>query len=347
MNHGEPPILVAPLTDGERQSWQDFLAGAANSSLYHDLDFLAYHPPGRFRFEHLIARQKGKILALVPGGLAERQEGTVFASPLGASSGGLVVKPRLRAAQALAMVQALQEHAADQGLAGIDLTLAPAVFADSPSEIIPFALFGRGFRLVNRWLSAMLDLSSAQAPRYEHLFRKTSANLVRGAKRKGMALAEYGLEGLPLFLEIFEDTYARHGVKAAHTGDEIAWLLERLPDRVRLFLAVKAGCCVAGVLVFMLAPSVAYTYYICTSTTSAEVGATQFLFAELADVLAERGVRWLDLGPCCWDGNFNAGVTFFKESLGCVMHCRDRWSWRGSWAGEPALASENFMVKEV
>jgi len=346
VKHGEPPILVTPLVENERRIWQDFLASAANKSLYHDLDFLAYHPKERFQFEHLLLRQNGKILALLPGGLVKRLEGAVFVSPLGASFGGPVVKSRLRAAQALGMVQALQEYATARGLVGLDLTLAPAVFGDPPSNLVPFALFGRGFRLCNRWLCAMLDLSGVSFPRYEKFFRKTSANLVRASRRKGMVLAEYGLDGLPLFLKIFEDTYNRHGVNATHTAEEIAWLLEHLPDRVRLFLTMKEGCCLAGVLVFMLMPSVAYTFYICTSTAHAEIGAVQFLFADLADLLAERNVRWLDLGPCCRDDNFNAGVTFFKESLGCVMHCRDSWSWRAAWTGGPAMASMNFIAEE-
>nr|WP_279355911.1 GNAT family N-acetyltransferase [Fundidesulfovibrio agrisoli] len=193
----------------------------------------------------------------------------------------------------------------------------------------------------------MLDLEQADEPRYEALFRKRQATHVRAARRKGMALVEAGAEGLSHFLEVFEDTYARHGVSATHSPQDIAWLLDRLPHRARLYLAMLDGRCAAGVLVFMLTKSVAYTFYICNSTALAEERGMPFLYAELADLLARRGVRWLDLGPACWDGNFNAGVTFFKESLGCVTHCRDRWSWRRSWTGAPALASRNFIMESA
>jgi hypothetical protein len=45
------------------------------------------------------------------------------------------------------------------------------------------------------------------------------------------------------------------------------------------------------------------------------------------DRLAMAGYRYLDLGPSAWDMKFNRGVTFFKEGLGAVGQCRDRWCW--------------------
>lgn len=346
MNAGETPIEVRPHEAGERETWQDFLGRSDNGCLYHDLDFLDYHEPGRFPFEHLLLRQGGEMLALVPGGPVATEAGTVYASPLGASFGGPVLHAGLRTSQGLALVEALQAYAVSRGHCGLDLTLGPSVFAATPCETLPFALFGRGFRLAHRWLCAMLDLKAAKAPRYETLFHKRQAGLVRACRRKGMTLGEYGPEGLPLFLKPFEDTYARHGVPATHTPQEIDWLLRRLPDRVRLFLAMRDGRCAMGVLLFMLRPDVGSTFYICSDAAMSREDGGYFLFAALADLLAERGVRWLDLGPCSWDGNFNAGVTFFKERLGCVKHCRDRWSWRANWTDAPRLAGMSFMHKE-
>jgi len=343
----EPSIVVSPLASSERSAWQAFLAGAVNATLFHDLDFLDYHPTGRFAFEHLVFRQKGHILALLPGGLVHRDEGEVFVSPLGASVGGFAVAPGLRSAQALALVQALQEYAQTRGWAGVELTLAPGPFAAQDTDLLSFALFSRGFMLKNRWLCAMLDLESAPAPRFKALFRKRQVSHVNAAERKGMIVVEQGPEGLDAFLEVFHDTYTRHGATATHSPEEIAWLLTRLPDRVRLVLAMLDGRCAAGVLLLQINPRAAYTFYICASTALAEERGNLMLYAKLADLLAERGVRWLDLGPASWDGNYNAGVTFFKESLGCLMRCRDRWSWRVGQSSGAALAGWNFMAEEA
>jgi len=347
MKRGEARITVDLLQEGERGLWREFLAKSPTGSLYHDLDFLAYHPEGRFGFEHLVLRQEGRILALVPGGPRETGDGTVYISPLGASFGGPALAQGMPVSRLLAMIQALQEYVLARGFAGVDMTLAPPVFAPRDADALTFALFARGFRLANRWLCSMLDLKRADAPRYEKCFNKTKATLVRGAKRKGMELVETGVEGLPHFLEVFNDTYRRHGAAPTHSPEEIAWLLEHLPDRVRLFLAMLDGRCAAGVLTMALSPEAVYTFYICISEALSRENGAPFLFAGLADLLAGRGVRWLDLGPSCRDGNFNAGVTFFKDSLGCEGHCRDRWSWRAAWTDVPPLAKENFMSEET
>lgn len=343
MNFAEPCIDVQPLKQGERGLWQGFLPRTANGTLFHNLDFLDYHPAGRFSFEHLVLRQKGEVLAVLPGGPVQREDGQIFVSPLGASAGGPAVRPGLRTVQALAMVQALQMYASQRGWNGIDITLPPQVFAIPATEAIPFALFSRGFQLTNRWLCAMLDLQSASPPLYRGLFSKTKATDVNAARRKGMRLVECGREGLDLFLGPLHDTYTRHGVAPTHSDEEIAWLLEHLPGSVRLYLAMLDERCAAGVLCFNISDEVVYTFYICSSEELFRERGTLLLFAELADVLAERGVRWLDLGPTSSDANYNSGVTFFKESLGCVTHCRDRWSWRTDWTAGPALAGWNFM----
>jgi hypothetical protein len=341
------PVEIAPLTPSERPLWQAFLAESANGTLFHDLAFLDYHPADRFRFAHLVLRQKNKILALVPGGLATKEEGEIFVSPLGASVGGPAVAKDLTVLQGLALTQALQAYARERGWAGLELTLPPAFYAQPATDILPFALFGRGFRLANRWLSAMLDLSAASAPRYDHLFSKRQKTYARSLGRKGMEIRLGGVELLPLFLEVFADTYARHGKQATHTPEEIESLLTRHPNEINLALALMEERCAAGVLLFRVAPSVTNTFYICSGRDSSDEKGLVFLLAELADMLAERGIRWLDLGPTCWDGNYNAGVTFFKESLGCATACRDRWIWRAAWTEGPPLAHQNFISSEA
>lgn len=321
------PLLVAALAPGEEAEWARFLAGAGNGTLFHDLDFLAYHPASRFRFQHLVVRRDKAIIALVPGGLSGPEENPVFTSPLGASVGGPAVAPGLAAGDALELVETLQSHASAQGWAGIELTLAPSAYQQTPSDTLGFALFCRGFRLRHRWLCHMLALTPDGADRYRTSFRATAANLVRAGRRKGMTVVEGGYERLDAFLSVFRDTYARHGAPPTHSPEEIADLLRRLPQRVKLYLAFIGDVPVAGVLVLLLNARVAYTFYICMSAAHVRDNGNVVLFADLLDRLAEQGYRWIDLGPSAWDGNFNKGVTFFKEGLGAIGHCRDRWFW--------------------
>jgi hypothetical protein len=138
---------------------------------------------------------------------------------------------------------------------------------------------------------------------------------------------ESGLDVLDDFLEVFGDTFARHGAAATHSPDEISDLLRRFPDRVRIHLAMLDEVPVAGLLVFRLTKAVAYTFYICSSTEHVHEHGAAFVIADLIDRLSDAGFRYIDLGPSANDQKFTKGVTFFKEGLGAVGHCRDRWLW--------------------
>ena len=319
-------ITVEPLGADEAM-WENFLAHAPNGTLFHDLRFLRYHPPDRFRFHHLVFRRNGEPVALLPGGLASNAERPMFSSPLGASIGGLAVNGGLRAELAVNLVEALQNYARAQSWLGVEITLPPRCYCLETSGLIEFALFCRGFRLTRRWLCPMLPLTRGGQNSYERTFRRRQVVYVRAARRKGMVGIEAGVEGLSDFLEVFRGTYERHGVAATHTPEEIHDLLRRLPDRVRINLAMLGGVPVAGLLVFRLSATVANTFYICSSIEHASEHGAAFIIADLIDRLSQTGFRYLDFGPSASDQNFNRGVTFFKEGLGAVGQCRDRWHW--------------------
>ena len=327
LSHSKLPLRVAPLRPGEELAWAEFLAASENGTLFHDLQFLAYHPTGRFVFHHLIVRRGNEILALLPGGLSGEPDRPIFNSPLGASFGGPIVAAGLRTGQALALIEAIQDYVRAQDWGGIEVTLAPPFYQGRQNQLMEFALFRCGFRQKHRWLCHVVPLDSGAGERYERLFRASYIGNVQRARRNGITTVDCGLDGLDAFRSVFKDTYARHGVAPTHTSEEIANLLRRLPDRVRLHLAMMAGVPLAGLLILLLNNRVAYSYYICSSTEHRREHGNVVAFAALIDRLAEHGYRYLDLGPSAWDGNFNAGVTFFKEGLGAIGHCRDRWFW--------------------
>jgi Acetyltransferase (GNAT) domain len=128
--------------------------------------------------------------------------------------------------------------------------------------------------------------------------------------------SKQGGERLDDFLEVFHDTYERHGVAATHTPEEIRDLLQRLPDRVRIHLATLGDKPVAGLLVFRLSRSVANTFYICSSTKHPDDRGAAFIIADLIDRLSQAGFRYLDLGPSASDVAKNGPVRSSIASSG-------------------------------
>ena len=317
-------ITAEPLGPDE-SDWETLLARSTNGTLFHDLGFLRYHPQNRFRFHHLIFRQGGRPIALLPGGLAGSAERPTFCSPLGASIGGFAVEPGLRAEAAVQLVKALQDHAIRSNWGAVEITLPPYCYSFETSGVMEFALFCSGFRLTHRWLCHVLPLIEGAG--FEQCFRGRQISYVRAAQRKGMTGVEGGAKRLDDFMKVFRDTYERHGVAATHTPEEIRDLLVRFPDRIRIHLAVLGGEVMAGLLIFQLSPTVANTFYICASTQFAAERGVSFLVADLIRRLSGSACRYLDFGPSASDMNFNTGVVFFKEGLGAFGQCRDRWRW--------------------
>lgn len=320
-------VTVAPL-GADEQVWQQFLVGSANATLFHDLDFLRYHPADRFRFHHLVFRQNGKPVAVLPGGLSNAGERPMYCSPLGASVGGpAVAGAHLRADLAVTLIEVLQDYAREQGWGGIEITLPPDCYHPNTAELIAFALFYCGFHLAHRWLCHIIPIGDGSPSSYESIFRQNQVSCVRAAHRRSVVGIETGVDGLDDFLKLFRETYDRHGVAATHSPEEITDLLQRMPDRVRIHLAMLGDVPIAGLLVFRLSVTVANTFYICNSTEHAGEHGVAFVIADLLARLGRSGVRHLDLGPSASDINFNKGVAFFKEGLGAYGQCRDRWRW--------------------
>jgi hypothetical protein len=316
--------IVRPYRPEDATAWKALLADSNNATLFHDLDFLAYHPLGKYDFSHLVALRRSRIDAVIPGVLSV--EG-VFVSPAGASIGGPAVRKSIPVEACLHLVEALQLYCKSAGWRGIEVTLPPPIYHDEPDQGIEFALHVKGFQLIHRSMPLLIPLDRQQGEQYQRLFRQSQRSYVRACRRKGVAVREAGIEGLGAFLELLAQTHARLGSLPTHTPEEIESLLHRLPASMRIWSAHLGDTMIASALMFILNRNICNTFYLCDRAAYREFHGLTVLLAAAAEVLAGRGFRYLDLGPSASSTHFNRGVVSFKESLGAKGFCRDRWRW--------------------
>ncbi len=317
--------VIRPFRPEDAAAWKAFLQDSNNGTLFHDLDFLDYHPPGKYDFHHLVAFRGARIEAVIPGALSA--DG-IFVSLAGASIGGPAVKKSLPAEACMHLVEELQLYCNTAGWRGIEITLPPPIYHDEPDQIIEFALHVRGFQLVHRSMPLLIPLHREESNHYERLFRERQRRYVRACRRKGVAVTESGIDGLRGFLELLAETHARLKAQPTHTPAEIRSLFDRVPGHLRIWSAHLSGIVIASMLLFILNRNICVTFYLCDRATHrADHGAT-VLLAEVIDALGERGYRYLDMGPSASTVHFNDGVVGFKESLGARAFCRDRWRWQ-------------------
>jgi lipid II:glycine glycyltransferase (peptidoglycan interpeptide bridge formation enzyme) len=317
--------VIRPYRSEDANAWKAFLRDSNNGTLFHDLDFLAYHPPGRYDFRHLVALRGTHIDAVIPGALSA--DG-IFVSLAGASIGGPAVKKSLSAEACLHLVEALQLYCKSAGWQGIEITVPPAVYNDQPDQIIEFALHVRGFDLVHRSMPLLIPLDSEKSNHYERIFRERQRRYVRACRQKGVTVTESGIAGLSGFLELLEETHVRLKAQPTHTHAEIQDLFDRVPGRLRIWSAHLDGIVIASMLLFILNRNICNTFYLCDRASHRTNHGATVLLAEVIDALGEQGYRYLDMGPSASTVHFNNGVASFKESLGARAFCRDRWRWQ-------------------
>jgi hypothetical protein len=310
-------IDVCELAPGAGDCWKRFLEVSNNGTLFHDLDFLAYHAPDRFRTRHLVLSSGGKALALLPAAVVDG----VLQSPYGASVGGPVLPVAQSAVQTREVVRRLREYAVEAGLQGIEMRLGPAAYMRQPHDHLGFALFAEGFKLVRRHLCHIIVLPPVPD--------KSKARDYRLGLRRGLRAVEAGPECLPDFYRVLLANEARHCAVPTHTEDELADLYRRVPGRLRLFLCEREGAVAAGILVFVLNTRAAYAFYIAQDESVKQLCPVAVLAIHVAQQMAREGFAFLDLGPSTFDDlRFNTGLAVFKEGFGARGHCRDTWRWQ-------------------
>ena len=308
--------------------WKAFVDASNNGTLFHDLDFLSYHPAEKFEVHHLLFRETGNLIGLMPAAAITEPDGKRFLkSPFGASAGGIVLPYRQSVNTAMEIVSALKEFAQTNKFDGIEMRLGPSVYQREPNEHLGFALAANEFLMVRRWLTSVI-LLPAYPDDVMGLLSSRLARYARAVERKGVLCTEAGPELLPDFHEMLCQDRAKHDAVPTHNLNELQSLFNRLPGRIRLFECAVDSKPAAWALIFSLNERVAYVMYLCHDNAFDEQRPALALAVHLARQCVSLGFRFLDYGPTSFDDmSLNKGLAFFKEGLGSIGFCRDAWRW--------------------
>ncbi len=323
---------VEPCSGEQPEEWNVFVEESANGTLFHRLDFLAYHPLARFAWHHLRFLYRGKLAAVLPAVVQQNASGErVLTSPGGASIGGFVIRADLRARHILGLVETLVDYLINKGFNSASLRVGPAQYMRQPHDYLGFAYYACGFRMANRWLLPMTPCAlSGAAPVFQRIDSAKQRGS-RSAEKQGCEVREGSLPDLDTFYDMLMETHERLSATPTHTREELRRLFELVPGRIRFFMVYHQNMVLAGTMVFMLNKQAATTFYICRANQSAGISmhAASLLYTKLQMAMEAEGIVYLDYGPCSDEhGRVNDGNAFFKENLGALGFCRDLWVWR-------------------
>lgn len=305
-------IAVSVALPEERGEWNQFVAASNNGTVFHNLDFLDYHPAGRFEFRNLLFREEGRIVAVLPGGIS----GRAYKSPVGASFGGLVVMADVTLERANLVVRALLDWCRAQGLGEVILTPPMQVYHRTFDETVEYAMVYNGFSVHGSLFSSVIDFSRI----------KSKADLSRNTRHRINQSINKGVRveqstDLAAFYPILLENKAKFGVRPTHTLEELCRIEQLLPGMMTLFMAYSGDEPVAGELLFAANERCVLNFYTMHRYQYHNLFAVNYIVEHAIRWCVEKGYRWYDYGVSADTASPNPlepswSLVRFKESMG-------------------------------
>jgi Acetyltransferase (GNAT) domain len=310
------------------EQWNTFVERSNEGTIFHRLDFLAYHGE-RFRQQehHLVWQDGPKIFGLMPMAIFEEDGKRVARSPYGASYGGPLFEKPLSYADSREVVCCLINYFKELGVGACHITLPLSCYYGTYSETFRFALLEHGFQCVNRDIASVACLEPTKSVLEPTTSRANEmARKARKATRAGVTIANRG--NLQDFWAVLEKTFQKHQTKPTHTQEQFQWLCDRMGGAVYADVAYLGPQPVAGIGFFVINQRVISSFYLCQDP---ELQHTQALSSLIYNALVrsqESGFKWFGFGTSSVRMEGRENIFRFKESFGATGLFRETYTWQ-------------------
>lgn len=298
-----------------REEWDAFALAARNSVFLFRRGYMDYHSD-RFRDRSLMARRRGRLLALLPANLTD--DG-VLHSHSGLTYGGWILPEKhLDAEDVLSLFHAAAAYCRNHGIKAVDYKPLPWIYARRPSQEDLYALYRLGATPSGAQVSSTIDY------RDPGTFNTLMRRHLRKADALGPVIGETG--DVPAFHRLLKECLReRHAVAPVHSLAELTLLRDRFPQNIRLFTASLDGEPQAGVCMY-LTDTVAHAQYIATTPRGRKLNLLTPLFHHLIELYSATH-RYFDFGTSNEEGGLvlNAGLLRQKSSYGATATIYSRY----------------------
>ena len=154
-------IRIINYSSEHYDKWNDFVEASNNGTLFHRLDFLAYHG-NQFteNQDHLIWMKGDKIIALLPLGLFHENDRIIAKTPFGASYGGLVYNKSCSFQDMESIYRSLLDHLKSKNVKELITTQTPSIYQKLETNYFEFFLIKNGADYLNSDLTAYIPVVS-------------------------------------------------------------------------------------------------------------------------------------------------------------------------------------------
>jgi len=311
-------------TGEQREELEAFVAGATDATLFHRLQFLDYNPPGRFDFRHLLFRQNGRLVAVLPAARRVMADVPTLCSPAGASFGGPVFAETPDEAIVRAVVQATVAHARSEGCRRIVISPPPAIYwRDQGESVLREGLVAQGFFPSEEEVIQVVCLQQNENVQWAGL-KRAARQAVRRARRLEVRV-ERSHEWERLYALLAENR-RRHGVTPTHSLEELVDLERRVGAEMLLFAAWRQDNLLGGTLIMRCNTRVALNFYLFHAEEAQNDRPNDLLAWESIAWAQREQLDYYDFGTSTIGGVLNEGLWRFKAKFGARDHPRPTYT---------------------
>ncbi len=309
-------ITIKAVVQGsaEEAQWNSFVEKSANGTLFHRMDFLAYHPAERFSFTNLMFFRNEKLVAVLPGGVANG----CYRSPMGASFGGFVYMPGISLALSDSILKSFTAWCGNNGIKSVRLTPPMHCYCTSANEAMEYAMRYNGFIQKDLLYSSVIDLTRVRTLDY---IPAKSRYSVRKAHNMGIEIIES--DDFEAAYPILVENKKKFSILPTHTLDELRWLKKTHGKRITLVLARYHNEVVGGQVLFDTNRHCTLLFYMFHLYKYRTLHTVNALVYDAMKRAIAGGKRWLDYGVSADTLSTNPlepswSLVHFKESVGCT-----------------------------
>lgn len=319
-------IAISEYEEKYKNAWNDFVSKSSNGTIFHNLNFLAYHPRERFDERHLIFFRGPNIVGVMPMAVLKDGKDTLARSPYGGSYGGVAFPCHFSFAHSEELVKSMHTFFKDNDFSEVRITPPPEIYGRIPSNYIEFNMMANGFQLTRREVTSVIKLNSFNSDPFK-IMEKRSRSAVKKALKEGVKIVESSKD-YESFYNILKETKDRHHAQPTHTLEELNKICSLVPGSIKLDIAYVEKDPAAGILYFICNPQVILTFYICHKPEYNNCYPVSLLLYQGISWSKNHNFRYLDLGTTTIDMQPNYGLFMFKESFGSTGYFRDTFNWK-------------------
>lgn len=306
--------------------WNKFVESSNNGTLFHRLDFLAYHDIKFKENEHHLIWFKGEaIFAVMPMALFESNGEKIAKSPYGSSFGGIVYH-KIKLNYSIEMIELLTGYLKSENIIKLYLALAPDVYSKDINNYLEYSLSYHNCKLYSRDVFSIIELPD----NHDSAWRNYEGRARTTIKKISDNFEIFQNVEVEDFYPILIEDKARHGnTKPTHSFSELKWLKQKFPDKIIFDIAVHlTNGGKAGVCYIKCNNNATLTFYMAQDDIVKGLNGKNLLVnAGIKKAINEK-VKYFDFGGSTIGYTIqNIGVANFKESFGAKGYLRETYCW--------------------